>query len=108
MVKILMTNNKENVKKSWVTEGLVIASIPIVAYILTYQFEVGFTSVFKIPREFIKFDLTNILIVTIVLFTTILLVLPYFNFIFVILWSNRENPIYRSLIKVSLTKPPLS
>jgi hypothetical protein len=64
----LMNNSVEKQPaKSWVTEGIIIAGAPVVAYSLRYSYEVGFVSRFSIPSEFITIDLAKILPLTVVI-----------------------------------------
>jgi hypothetical protein len=48
-------------KKSWVTEGLIIAAAPIVGYLFAFSFELGYAQYFKIPWELINIGLSQIM-----------------------------------------------
>jgi hypothetical protein len=54
---------EKSTTKHWVSEGLIIAAIPIVAYMITFSYETGFAGFFGIPREFIALNFTSVFIV---------------------------------------------
>jgi hypothetical protein len=102
-----MTNEAENQTekktKPWLPDGLIIASIPIIAYTVIFIFESGYTSAFEIPQEFIASDLTAALIVSGFLLTTALASYFFSNIIFMIT-SAVPEPIARRLRRLF---PPL-
>ena len=49
-------------KRSIISEGFIIAFIPIAAYVIAFIYEHGYTSYFGIPWELINISLTNVLI----------------------------------------------
>jgi hypothetical protein len=51
-------------KKTWITEGIIIASTPILGYLLTFIYEKGFAEAFNIPISFISPNLTTVFVVT--------------------------------------------
>lgn len=44
-------------EKKWITEAVIIATIPIAAYIVSFFFELGYTSFFYIPNSMISIEL---------------------------------------------------
>lgn len=97
-----MMNNsiKKKPKKSWITEGIIIAASPLAAYLLTYCYELGFAANFGIPREFMTLELRGILPLTIlILFAS--LSLELFIVIFKPLIANM-NVIFRKIVSLSL------
>ena len=87
--------------KNWFSEGFIIASSPIVAYMFTFAYEAGFARVFGIPLEFITLNLKRVFIVASVLLTIVGLLFWLANLIFMV--SPKEtNPIYRGFIRLSL------
>lgn len=54
---------EKSTTKHWVSEGLIIAAIPVVAYMITFSYETGFAGFFGIPREFIALNFTSVFIV---------------------------------------------
>ncbi len=50
------------VRSRWIWEGLIITSVPIVAYLLTFAYEAGFASFFSIPLKFISVELTGVFV----------------------------------------------
>jgi multidrug efflux pump subunit AcrB len=88
---------KAQTKIPWLTEGLLVAGIPIVAYLLKYSYELGYADAFSIPWELITIDLPNILLLSVnlmlagvVVLFLIAISMPFFK---------GENVILRSLIK---------
>jgi len=71
-----IAEERKKPRKQWLTEGLIITSIPILAYGLTFTFEAGFGGVFDIPLSFISLSLTTVFVVTAVLSVF----LPIFSF----------------------------
>lgn len=65
-------------KKFTLTEGLLLAAIPIVAYYLAYQYEKGYFSAFAAPENLITIDISTFL-----LFASTLLGTPilFYNFL---------------------------
>lgn len=51
---------EQNKNKSWITEGLLIASVPFLGYLISYLYEKGFCSVFDIPYQFISLNVNAI------------------------------------------------
>ena len=56
-------------KQEWITEGLVLALIPLLGYFFAFQYESGHALYFKYPKEFIEVGLPQIVIATISLWT---------------------------------------
>jgi hypothetical protein len=48
-------------KKTWLTEGILIASVPVVAYILMLSFVIGYCDFFSIPVSFVSLNLSTML-----------------------------------------------
>ena len=76
-------------RKSGLSEGLVIAGVPLAAYVVTYAYQAGYAGFFGLPRELMPLSLRQVLIVA----TVLLLVVG-------LLW-NIPRLIY-------LFRPPLS
>ncbi|MDH4222710.1 MAG: hypothetical protein OEV55_04120 [candidate division Zixibacteria bacterium] len=91
---------KKKPKKSWMAEGIIIAASPIAAYLLTYCYELGFTSNFGIPREFMTLELRGILPLTMVILFVSLSVELFI--IFFKPFMTTMNVILRKIINVSL------
>lgn len=54
---------KQSSKKSWITDGIIIAASPVMAYILLYCYEAGFIDSFMIPREFMAIELPSVVLI---------------------------------------------
>jgi hypothetical protein len=81
------------------SETLILASIPIIAYLLVFIFESGYLSVFQLPTTFITFDFTSIFVVTgalLALGTTIY----YYGDTFYEAIRTSPDPVQRRLRKV--------
>lgn len=48
-------------KRTWLTEGILIASFPVVAYILMLSFVIGYCDFFTIPVSFVSLNLPTML-----------------------------------------------
>lgn len=57
-----MSNNAANFLNKFMTEGIIIAAVPFIGYILGYAYELGFTHYYNLPEYFIKVDLNFVLI----------------------------------------------
>lgn len=58
--------------------SLIVAAIPLLGYIISYCYEIGYADVFKIPREFISISTTSVLnatggLITVMIFAFFLL-----------------------------------
>lgn len=45
--------------RGWITEGIIIAVIPILAYLVTFSYEVGYAGFFLIPQNLITLNIIN-------------------------------------------------
>lgn len=57
-----MSNNGKEKAKNWLTDTIIIAASPFIAYLITFSYESGFTGYFGIPPTLITVSLTNVLI----------------------------------------------
>lgn len=96
----LMDNSVEKqTPKNWVSDALIIAAFPIVAYVITYAYESGYAGIFGIPSQFIALNLITFLVVTGALTGVILSLFMYANFILLIL-PKSDSPLFRGIIKL--------
>lgn len=73
-----MENKIENDQpKSIITEGIAIASIPIIGYFLSFIYEVAYARSFGIPQELISLNILNILVSTISTFLFFIVLFVY-------------------------------
>ncbi len=47
-------------KRSWLTEGIVLAAIPVMAYVLAFGYEYGYYLAYGFPQELISVDLNRV------------------------------------------------
>ena len=104
---IIVEQPGERTAAFWLSEGLLIAAIPILGYSLAFAYEVGFATVFGIPIEFLTFELTKILTVAgllTILSPLVLLVgfIPAFLFRHSNLISRLVSPYIPSLIMIGI------
>ena len=50
--------------KTWITEGLLTATIPLLGYLISFLYEAGFCSAFNIPYQLIRLNINTIFIAT--------------------------------------------
>lgn len=67
----------ETKKQRWITEGLILALIPVLGYFFAFQYEAGHASYFKYPKELIDIGLPQIVIATITLWTGSLMIFMF-------------------------------
>jgi hypothetical protein len=58
-----MTSNQPSSRPVWLTETLIIAGVPVLAYIFAYVFELAYFAIFDAPRSLITVDVMTILAV---------------------------------------------
>lgn len=78
------------------SEALILAAVPFAAYLIVFSYELGYFSVFKIPNEFISFDLPRIFFA---LFTIVIVIATtyYFGQSFINLINSWPSPIKNRL-----------
>ena len=85
-------NKGKGGNNDWLSDSIVIALSPVLAYILSYAYELGYTGHFGIPKELISVGIMNTLIMagvlTVIAVPTFLLI----N-ILIILFHGVDNPI---------------
>lgn len=68
--------------QSWLYQGIVLASIPALAYLLAFLFEFGYASTYNIPVELISLSTTQFCIALIAIVSIVLMGFYLFNTIF--------------------------
>src|SRR2546425_13215703 len=48
--------------RGWLTEGIVLAAIPVMAYVLAFGFEYGYYIAYRFPQELISVDLNRVFV----------------------------------------------
>lgn len=79
---------------------LILSIGPILAYLLTYSYEYGYTKHFKIPTELISPNITNIFIVGVAFWSIFIPVIFLCN-IFLISFGKVNNIYHRTLLRLS-------
>ena len=62
-------------KRSWLTESIVVAAIPVMAYLLAFGFEYGYYIAYGFPQELIDVDLDRVFAAAIIFLAGVLLAL---------------------------------
>jgi len=91
--------NGTKARHFWVQQGIIVAASPVIGYGLAFLYEIGFCGIFKIPREFIRLDLTSVFVAAGSL-VGIILILYYTVDLFLILAPPRQSPLFRALARL--------
>lgn len=78
-------------KRSWLTEGIVVAAIPVMAYLLAFGFEYGYYLAYGFPQELIDVDLNRVFAAGIIFLAGVLLALIMTTVVLALLPG--ENPL---------------
>lgn len=62
-------------KRSWFTESIAVAAIPVMAYLLAFGFEYGYYLAYGFPQELIDIDLNRVFAAGVIFLTGVLVVL---------------------------------
>jgi len=85
-------------RKNWISEGVIIASVPFLGYLFTFAYESGYASFFNFPKEYINIGLPQIISTAIILYTiTAVLFFPIEGLSFIFFKNKRS--MYQSIIK---------
>jgi hypothetical protein len=92
-------SNPTSDKNPYITEGILIATIPAIAYLFAFIFEAGYLKIFKIPINLIRIDLITVFITggSLVFVSFFLLVIADF---LSMVFSASENPIRRLFVRL--------
>lgn len=83
--------------RSIISEGLVIAALPVLAYLLTFCYELGYTSEFNIPIHLITPNITTIFIAAGSILFVVVLAFIFVNLIYTLFQKDGSLP--RRLVK---------
>ncbi len=90
-------------KKSLITEGLIIATVPVIGYLYAYLFYAGNFKVFKIPIDLISITPTTIFVVAGIIMGLFFTILQLSSFVLMFFPArNHDNPILQSVSKFSV------
>lgn len=91
-------SEKQNKPRFRITEGILLALAPAFSYLLAFYYEKGFTQYFKIPTKFIQIGLIEVLILTSIGLTIVILfvvLLANFNLLFLNFRFEEIHPMIR-------------
>jgi len=89
-------------KRNWLTESVLLAAIPVMAYLLAFGFEYGYYLAYGFPQELISIDLNRVFAAGVVFLGGVLLVLIVTTVVLALLPS--EHPLTPALAQaVTLT-----
>jgi hypothetical protein len=76
--------NEINKRKNWhwLTEGMIIASVPFLGYLYVFTFELGFTSYFHMPIELISPSLNYVYLFSLLIIFSGLIFIFYFDYFY--------------------------
>src|SRR5258705_13949565 len=60
---LLMEAERQSVR-SWITEGIILAGIPVIAYLWSLLYEMAYSNYFSIPWYFISLSPVSVLAIT--------------------------------------------
>ncbi|HLQ64429.1 MAG TPA: hypothetical protein VK201_06950 [bacterium] len=60
--------------RGWLTEGIVLAAIPVMAYVLAFGFEYGYYIAYRFPQELISVDLNRVFVAGVIFLAGVLFV----------------------------------
>ncbi len=92
-------SNKSLLDRIPLSETLMLATVPILAYVVVFVFEIGHLSFFQLPAAFVVFDFTNIFLVAASLLL-VGVVIYYYGDTFYEAIKISPDPIRRRLRKV--------
>lgn len=84
----------------WITDGIIVAASPVVAYLFTWVYEAGYCSIFGIPRSFISLSLTTVFVVAGGLLFVGAVLFCLSNLIVIVGLVGPHTPIRRSLARL--------
>jgi hypothetical protein len=96
-----MANEQQSVR-SWITEGIMIAGITALAYLVSFLYEAGFCRAFNIPLEFISLSLRTILVAVGALFIIAISVFLVVNALLMIGVFDFSNPISVAISRIAI------
>ncbi|HUU41662.1 MAG TPA: hypothetical protein VMW42_12030 [Desulfatiglandales bacterium] len=76
-------NEKKAAKRPFVSEAVIIACSPLIAYFLTFIYEAGFAGVYKIPLSLVELNLTTVFTMAVAVATILFFVLMFFNPVYI-------------------------
>src|SRR5207245_3186100 len=62
-------------KRNWLTESVLLAAIPVMAYLLAFAFEYGYYFAYGFPQELISIDLNRVFVAGVIFLGGVLLLL---------------------------------
>lgn len=85
-----------------ISEGIILALASAGAYLLSFYYEKGYASVFKIPVSFIEISLTSMLTFGVIIIGVFLFIMPITNLLLMFTLSSSRPVLQRTLLPVIL------
>lgn len=85
--------------KDWITEGIVIASVPFLGYLFTFAYESGYAIFFNFPKELINIGLPQIIITISILYVITVILFFHIEALSFLIFKNK-SALYQSIIKL--------
>lgn len=90
------------------SEGLLIAVVPLVGYAVAFAYEYGYTNYYGLPWQFISLTLSQILGTTGAMILVLVVVFPVLNIVYTLHAVYKDkHPVVTSLVRVTLSLLPL-
>jgi len=84
-------------KPLWISEGILLASAPVAAYLLGVAYISGYMDFFHIPSDFVSVNATALFSASTGILFVGVIVLLLFTLVFTI-WPRSDNPILRRVL----------
>lgn len=88
-------------KNRYLTESLILAALPVLAYLITFSYQAGYATYFGIPLQIIKINLTTIIISSFTIVTSLTLVYVISNAVWMFT-PKGNDPVSISIRRVVL------
>lgn len=85
-------------RKNWITEGIIIASVPFLGYLFAFAYESGYAIFFNFPKELINIGLPQIVIAISILYTASALLFFGIEGLSFVFFKNKPA-LYHSIVK---------
>src|SRR5256712_12330837 len=72
-------------KRNWLTESVLLAAIPVMAYLLAFGFEYGYYFAYGFPQELISIDLNRVFVAGVIFLGGVMLLVVPANIVLALL-----------------------
>lgn len=94
----------ENNGKKFFSEGILLAAIPFLGYLTVFVYELGFSSYFGIPYEFIQPSFTGVCLVTAIIIGVLLFGFVFghcFSVVLLTIFPIKDGPFLRAIRRIT-------